>query len=43
MNPHNTSGAPDAVRPAPLGGVVRTAGTLEIRVPAKSVAVVQLR
>jgi alpha-N-arabinofuranosidase len=43
MNAHNTFGSPDTVKPAPLGGVVLTAGTLEIRLPAKSVAVVQLR
>ena len=43
MNSHNTFAAPDTVKPAVLTGVALKAGTIEVRLPAKSVAVVQLQ
>jgi alpha-N-arabinofuranosidase len=43
MNAHNTFATPDAVRPAPFDGVTLAGGTLEIRMPAKSVVVLALR
>jgi alpha-N-arabinofuranosidase len=43
MNAHNTFAAPDAVKPATFGGVTLAAGTLEIRLPARSVVVVELK
>jgi len=43
MQAHNTFAAPDTVAPAPLGGVRLTAGSLELRLPAKSVAIIELR
>jgi alpha-L-arabinofuranosidase len=43
MQAHNTFAAPDAVRPVPFDGVTLKAGALEIRLPAKSIAVVEMR
>lgn len=43
MNAHNTFEAPEAVRPAEFKDLRLTGGTLEIVLPAKSVAVVELR
>jgi alpha-N-arabinofuranosidase len=43
MQAHNTFAAPDAVKPVAFGGVTLSAGSLEVRLPAKSVAVVELR
>ncbi len=43
MQAHNTFGAPDAVRPVALAGLSVAGGTLTVALPAKSVAVVELR
>jgi alpha-N-arabinofuranosidase len=43
MQAHNTSGAPDAVRPVPFDGVKLAGGILTLTLPAKSVAVIELR
>jgi len=43
MNAHNTFGAPDVVRPAAFEGATLKGDTLEIRVPARSVVVLELR
>jgi len=43
MQAHNTFAAPDAVKPASFGGATLVAGALEIRLPAKSVAVLELK
>ena len=43
MQAHNTFAAPDAVMPAPFTGVTLAAGSLEVRLPAKSIAVIELR
>jgi len=43
MNAHNTFAAPDAVKPASFGGATLVAGALEIRLPAKSVVVLELK
>ena len=43
MQAHNTFAAPDAVKPVAFTGVMLTAGSLEVRLPAKSVAVIELR
>jgi alpha-L-arabinofuranosidase len=43
MQAHNTFAAPDAVRPVPFDGVTLKAGVLEVRLPAKSVAIVEMQ
>jgi alpha-N-arabinofuranosidase len=43
MQAHNTFAAPDAVKPVPLEGVRLSGGTLTLTLPAKSVAVIELR
>jgi alpha-N-arabinofuranosidase len=43
MNAHNTFAAPDAVRPIAFAGVTLKAGSLEVRLPARSVVVVELK
>ena len=43
MQAHNTFAAPDTVKPVAFTGVALKAGALEIRLPAKSVAVVELK
>jgi alpha-N-arabinofuranosidase len=43
MQAHNTFVAPDAVKPVALGGVTLAGGALELRVPAMSVVIVELR
>jgi len=43
MQAHNTFAAPDAVAPAPLIGVTLSGGTLTLTLPAKSVAVLELK
>ena len=43
MQAHNTFAAPDAVRPVPFDGVTLSGNTLTLTLPAKSVAVVELR
>ncbi|HET9862958.1 MAG TPA: alpha-L-arabinofuranosidase C-terminal domain-containing protein, partial [Steroidobacteraceae bacterium] len=42
MDAHNTTDAPDNVKPAPFSGK-RSAGKLVLRLPPKSVAVVELQ
>ena len=42
MNAHNTFEKPDAVKPADFSGAKLTAGVLEILLPPKSVAVLEL-
>ena len=42
-NARNTFAAPDEVRPAPFDGATLAGGTLEVRLPAKSVVVLALR
>ena len=43
MQAHNTFAAPDAVKPVPFEGVTLAGGTLTLTLPAKSVAVIELR
>jgi alpha-N-arabinofuranosidase len=43
MQAHNTFAAPDAVKPVPFDGVTLAGSTLTLTLPAKSVAVVELR
>ena len=43
MQAHNTFTAPDTVKPVALTGVRLAGGSLEVRLPAKSVAVIELR
>jgi alpha-N-arabinofuranosidase len=43
MQAHNTFAAPDSVRPIPFEGVTLGGSTLTITLPAKSVAVVELK
>jgi len=43
MQAHNTFAAPDAVKPVPFDGVTLAGGVLTLTLPAKSVAVVELR
>jgi len=43
MNAHNTFAAPDTVRPAAFDGATLRGDTLEVRVPATSVVVLELR
>jgi alpha-L-arabinofuranosidase len=43
MQAHNTFAAPDAVKPVPFEGVKLAGSTLTLTLPAKSVAVVELR
>jgi alpha-N-arabinofuranosidase len=43
MQSHNSFAAPDAVKPVTLEGVRLSGGTLMVTLPAKSVAVVELR
>ena len=43
MQAHNTFAAPDAVKPVDLRGVTLARGTLELRVPAMAVVIVELR
>jgi alpha-N-arabinofuranosidase len=43
MQAHNTFAAPDAVKPMPFEGVKLAGSTLTLTLPAKSVAVVELR
>jgi alpha-N-arabinofuranosidase len=43
MQAHNTFAAPDTVVPVPMEGVGLAAGALQVRLPAKSVAIVELR
>ena len=43
MNAHNTFAAADAVKPASFGGAILVAGALEIRLPAKSIVVLELK
>jgi alpha-L-arabinofuranosidase len=43
MQAHNTFAAPDAVKPVPFADVKLAGGSLEVKLPAKSVAVVEIR
>jgi alpha-N-arabinofuranosidase len=43
MQAHNTFAAPDAVKPVPFDGLTLAGGVLTLTLPAKSVAVVELR
>jgi alpha-N-arabinofuranosidase len=43
LQAHNTFAAPDAVRPEALTGVTLAGASLEVRLPAKAVAVIELR
>jgi alpha-L-arabinofuranosidase len=43
MQAHNTFATPDAVKPSPFIDAKLAGGTLEVRLPAKSVAVIELR
>ncbi len=43
MQAHNTFAAPDAVRPVAFDGVRLGAASLEVRLPARSVAIIELR
>jgi alpha-N-arabinofuranosidase len=43
MQAHNTFAAPDAVKPVPFDGVTLAGNVLTLTLPAKSVAVVELR
>jgi alpha-N-arabinofuranosidase len=43
MNAHNTFGAPSAVQPAKFDGASLKGGTLEVKLPAKSVVVLALK
>ncbi len=43
MNAHNTFAAPETVSPAPLAGLKVAKGSFEVTLPAKSVALVELR
>jgi alpha-N-arabinofuranosidase len=43
MQAHNTFAAPDTVKPVPFEGVRLAAGTLTLTLPARSVAVIELR
>jgi alpha-N-arabinofuranosidase len=43
MQAHNTFAAPDTVKPEPFSGAKLSGGSLEVRLPAKSVVVVVLR
>jgi alpha-N-arabinofuranosidase len=43
MQAHNTFAAPDTVKPVPFDGVKLAGGTLTVILPAKSVAVIELR
>jgi alpha-L-arabinofuranosidase len=43
MQAHNTFAAPDAVKPTPFTDVKLAGGSLDVRLPAKSVAVIELR
>ncbi len=43
MQSHNTFAAPDTVKPVPLEGVKLAGGVLTVILPAKSVAVLELR
>jgi alpha-N-arabinofuranosidase len=40
---HNTFDAPHAVKPEPIDGVTLAGGTLTLTLPARSVAVIELR
>jgi len=42
MNAHNTFDAPDAVHPVPFTGATLEAGRLQVRLPSKSVIVLEL-
>ena len=42
MSAHNTFEAPNAIRPAAFGGATLKGDTLEVKLPAKSVAVLTL-
>jgi len=43
MQAHNTFAAPDTVKPVAFDGVTLAAGSVTVRLPAKSVVVVELR
>jgi alpha-N-arabinofuranosidase len=43
MQAHNTFAAPDTVKPVAFDGVTLSAGSVTVRLPAKSVAVIELR
>jgi alpha-N-arabinofuranosidase len=43
MQSHNTFAAPETVAPVPLAGLALDAGSLRVPLPAKSVAIVELR
>jgi alpha-N-arabinofuranosidase len=43
MQSHNTFAAPDTVRPAAFDGVTLAGSTLTVTLPAKSVAVIEVR
>jgi len=43
MQAHNTFDAPDAVRPVAFTALTLAAGVLEVKLPAKSVAIIELR
>ena len=43
MQAHNTFAAPDTVKPVPFEGVTLAGNTLTITLPAKSVAVLELK
>jgi alpha-N-arabinofuranosidase len=43
MQSHNTFAAPDTVKPVPFDGVKLAGGALALTLPAKSVAVIELR
>jgi alpha-N-arabinofuranosidase len=40
---HDTFAAPDTVAPAPLAGLALGGGSLRVPLPARSVAIVELR
>jgi alpha-N-arabinofuranosidase len=43
MQAHNTFAAPDTVRPVPFDGARLTGASLDVRLPARSVAIIELR
>jgi alpha-N-arabinofuranosidase len=43
MNAHNTFASPDAVKPVPFDGATLAGGALDVRLPARSVVVVELK
>jgi alpha-N-arabinofuranosidase len=43
MQTHNTFAAPDTVKPVPFDGIKLAGSVLTLTLPAKSVAVIELR